>query len=90
VGTVLEAEIGAGPTPTLETASPTAGGARRSWSRVEDFEQEVDNARIWDGVHYRNSTQVGTAMSKKVGALAVAKLLHQGAAAERVAASSGY
>jgi hypothetical protein len=28
-------------------------------------------ARIYDGVHYRNSTEVGTAMGKKVGVLAV-------------------
>jgi len=35
--------------------------------------QEVALARICDGVHYRNSTEVGTAMGKEVGALAVAK-----------------
>ena len=27
-------------------------------------------ARIYDGVHYRNSTEVGTAMGKKIGELA--------------------
>jgi hypothetical protein len=37
--------------------------------------QEVAVARIYDGVHYRNSTEVGTAMGKDVGALAVAKYL---------------
>jgi hypothetical protein len=34
----------------------------------------VANARIYDGVHYRNSTEVGTAMGKQIGALAVSKL----------------
>ena len=75
VGTILKAEIGSGPTPTLTTSSPTANGATRSWTSVDDFMQEVANARIYDGVHYRNSTEVGTAMGKQIGALAVSKLL---------------
>jgi hypothetical protein len=73
VGVVLQAEIGAGPMPTLTTTSVTAKGAARSWTKIDDFEQEVANARIYDGVHYRTSTEVGTAMGKKIGELAVAK-----------------
>src|SRR5215471_6255295 len=73
VGTILKAEFH--PLPKLTTSSPTADGAERSWSNVDDFMQEVANARIYDGVHYRNSTEVGTAMGKKVGALAAAKYL---------------
>lgn len=75
VGTVLQAEIGAGPMPTLTTTSPTAKGTARSWTTIADFVQEVAQARICDGVHYRNSTEVGTAMGKQVGELAVAKYL---------------
>ncbi len=77
VGTVLKAEIGASPMPTLTTTSPTAKGAARSWTKIDDFIQEVANARIYDGVHYRNSTEVGTAMGKQVGALAVAKFVRE-------------
>ena len=77
VGTVLRAEIGAGPAPLLSTSSTTAHGAVRTWSSVEDFMQEVANARIYDGVHFRNSTEVGTAMGRKIGALAVDRFLHQ-------------
>jgi hypothetical protein len=72
VGTVLRAEIGTGPMPTLTTTSVTARGAARSWSTIDDFIQEVALARIYDGVHYRNSTEVGTAMGKQIGELAVA------------------
>jgi hypothetical protein len=75
VGTVLQAEIGSGPMPTLTTTSSTARGTARSWTKIDDFMQEVANARIYDGVHYRNSTEVGTAMGKQIGALAVAKYL---------------
>jgi hypothetical protein len=59
----------------LTTTSPTAKGAARSWSRIDDCIQEVANARVYDGVHYRNSTEVGTAMGRQIGALAAAKVL---------------
>jgi hypothetical protein len=70
VGAVLQAEFGKGPL-ALSTTSPTAKGATRRWNNVEDFVQEVGVARIYDGVHFRFSTEVGTAMGRKVGALAV-------------------
>jgi hypothetical protein len=75
VGTVLQAEIGADSMPVLTTTSPTAKGVARRWTKIDDFMQEVANARIYDGVHYRNSTEVGTAMGKQIGELAVAKYL---------------
>jgi PAP2 superfamily len=73
IGVVLQAEIGNGPLPTLTTTSSTANGTSRSWSSIDAFVQEVSNARIYDGVHYRNSTEVGTAMGKQIGALAVTR-----------------
>jgi hypothetical protein len=73
VGTVLQAEIGEGPIPLLTTTSHAAGDAVRSWTSIEDLMQEVINARIYDGVHYRNSGMVGAAMGKQIGNLAVKK-----------------
>ena len=77
VGAVLQAELGNGPVPLLSTTSPTSSpkGAVRSWSSVADFMQEVALARIYDGVHYRNSTVVGTALGRQVGELAATRLL---------------
>jgi PAP2 superfamily len=72
-GAVLQAEIGAGQMPRLSTTSSTAPGVVRSWAQIGDFVQEVANARIYDGVHYRNSTEVGISMGKKIGELAAAK-----------------
>jgi hypothetical protein len=69
LGAVLQAEIGPGPAPKLSSTSSTAGGAVRTWNTVGDFVQEVAVARIYDGVHYRNSTEIGTAMGQKVGEL---------------------
>ncbi|HVG77929.1 MAG TPA: vanadium-dependent haloperoxidase [Patescibacteria group bacterium] len=74
LGAVLAAEIGSGPAPKLSSASSTAGGATRTWNSVDEFVAEVAVARIYDGVHYRNSAEVGTAMGKKVGELAVTKI----------------
>ena len=75
VATVLEADAGAGALPVLTTASPTAGGAQRRWTNVDAFIQEVGNARIYDGVHYRFSTDAGAAMGRQIGALVVARHL---------------
>ncbi len=73
VGTVLQAEIGDGPTPVLTTTSYLVEGSKRSWKATEDFIREVSLARIYDGVHYRNSAEVGTAMGRKIGTLATEK-----------------
>ncbi len=47
----------------------------RRWERIKDYVQEVDNARIWGGIHYRTSTEVGEAMGRKIGELAVKSYL---------------
>jgi hypothetical protein len=69
IGTLLRSEFAGSKMPRLTTTSPTAGGVSRSWESVDDFISEVGNARIYDGVHYRNSTEVGTAMGKQIGEL---------------------
>jgi len=71
LGAVLEAELAGRPSPKLSSTSSTAGGVERTWASVDEFVREVAVARIYDGVHYRNSTQVGSAMGKKIGELAV-------------------
>jgi hypothetical protein len=75
IGAVLKAELGNGPAGTLKTQSYLVNNAVRSWTSVDDFVQEVANARIYDGVHYRTSTEVGIAMGTRVGEVAVARLM---------------
>ena len=75
VAAVLQAEIGAGATPALTTTSPSAKGVVRRWSNVDDFAQEVANARIYEGIHYRSSTEVGITMGRKIGTLAANQFL---------------
>jgi membrane-associated phospholipid phosphatase len=74
LSTVIEAEIGAGPMPVLETSSPTAKGATRRYASVGALVQEVGEARIWGGIHYRTATEVGARMGHQVGELATAWL----------------
>jgi hypothetical protein len=55
--------------------SPTAPGEVRKWTRLQDYSDEVANARIYAGFHYRFSTEVGKAMGRKIGELTVATQL---------------
>jgi hypothetical protein len=77
VGVVLQAEVGRGPVPVLATTSPTAKGATRRWNSIADFMQEVANARIYEGIHYRTSTDIGLAMGRQIGELAVTRVLQE-------------
>ncbi len=74
VATVLQAAVAGGTPPTWTTTSASAAGAARSWPTLDAFVVEVSNARVYDGVHYRFSTEVGTAMGRQIGALAAARL----------------
>jgi hypothetical protein len=75
IGTVLKAALADTPSPRLTTTSPTAPGKSRSWANPDEFMQEVALARIYDGVHYRTSTEVGTAMGVRIGEFAATKYL---------------
>ena len=65
---VLTREFG-GRVPTLSSTSSTLPGTTHTWARVDDLVDEVSNARVWGGVHYRASVVVGAAMGKKIGEL---------------------
>ena len=67
IATVIHIEVGSDPLPTLSTTSNTAPGVVRYWTSTEDLAKEVSNARIWAGVHYRNSAEVGNQMGEQIG-----------------------
>jgi len=73
VGAVLKAEIGAGTMPVLSTSSPTAKGAVRRWTSVDELVREVADARVYAGIHFRAATEAGGAMGRQIGELAAAK-----------------
>jgi hypothetical protein len=64
-------------------ASPTAPGVTRKWTRLQDYSDEVSNARVYAGFHYRFSTEAGKVMGKKIAELAVGTQLLGGVAAAK-------
>jgi len=73
ISTVLQTVVG--DFGEFSLTSPTAPGVTRKWSRLQDYSDEVSNARIYAGFHYRFSTEVGKDMGRKIGALVVATQL---------------
>ena len=73
LGAVLDAELSGSKGYVLSTSSPSAKNAIRRWTRVSDFVQEVSDARIYEGIHFRSAVEIGTAMGRQIGELAAQK-----------------
>jgi PAP2 superfamily protein len=69
MGAVIREELRGRPSPRMSSISPTAPGVVREWETVDALVDEVAMARIYDGVHFRNSTVVGSQIGKAVGTL---------------------
>jgi hypothetical protein len=67
VAGVIKAVLGTADIPEIALTSPTAPGVTRRWTSMETFTEEIANARIWAGFHYRFSTRVGTGMGLRIG-----------------------
>jgi hypothetical protein len=52
--------------PAFTLTSTAAPGVTRSYARLTDYVEEVINARIYEGVHYRTSGRVGAALGRRV------------------------
>jgi hypothetical protein len=52
--------------PRVTLTSTAAPGVTRSFERLSDYVNEVINARIYEGVHYRTSGEVGAALGRRV------------------------
>jgi PAP2 superfamily len=67
VAGIVKAALGTMDIPEVATTSPTAPGVTHRWTNMTAFTEEVANARIWSGFHYRFSTRVGTGMGHQIG-----------------------
>jgi hypothetical protein len=72
---VLRSEFGEGSIPVVTMTSPTAPGVERKWTTIQQWADEVSEARICGGLHYRNSTVVGKSMGRQIGEFAVKRYL---------------
>jgi len=50
-------------------------GAVRHYTNVAEIHAEEGNARVWGGMHWRNSTEVGTELGRRVGRYTARHLL---------------
>lgn len=51
--------------------SAAVPGVEHRWTRIADYVDEVSDARIFAGVHYRNSADVGKAIARNLARQAV-------------------
>ena len=72
---VVTAALGAEDIPEIAMTSATARGATHRWTNMTAFTEEVANARIWAGFHYRFSTRVGTDMGRRIGEYVVKNVM---------------
>jgi PAP2 superfamily len=75
VAGVVKAVLGGADIPEVAMTSPTAPGVTHHWTNLAALTEEVANARIWAGFHYRFSTQVGTDMGLQIGEYVVKNVM---------------
>jgi len=66
VAGVAEEVFGTADVPEFSMTSATAPGITHRWTNLQALANEVSEARIWSGFHYRFSTQVGQEMGHKI------------------------
>jgi hypothetical protein len=64
---VVEALLGTADVPEIVMTSSTAPGVTHRWTSLRAYTEEVSQARISAGFHYRFSTEVGRDMGRKIG-----------------------
>jgi hypothetical protein len=75
VAGVVKTVLGSTDIPEIAMTSPTAPGVTHRFSDMTTYTEEVANARMWAGFHYRFSTRVGTQMGYQIGEYVVKNLM---------------
>ena len=75
VAAVVQAALGSADIPEIEMTSSTAVGVIHRWTNMKAFSDEIANARVWAGFHYRFSTRVGTDMGRQIGEYVVKNVM---------------
>ncbi len=50
---------------------PAPFGVTRSYRRFSEITEEVDNARVWGGIHFRSADRDGSEIGRKIGEIVV-------------------
>jgi hypothetical protein len=83
VAGVIKAVLGSMDIPEIAVTSPTAPGVTRRWTNMTTFTEEIADARVWAGFHYRFSTRVGTDMGLRIGEYVANNAMQPAATASR-------
>ena len=83
VAGVVKAVLGTAEIPEIAVTSATAPGVTHRWTNMTAFTDEVANARIWAGFHYRFSTRVGTEMGLQIGEYVVKNVMQPAVTSSR-------
>jgi hypothetical protein len=67
VAGAVKAVLGTEDIPEIALTYPTLPGVTHRFTNLTALTEEVANARIWAGFHYRFSTRVGTEMGLQIG-----------------------
>jgi hypothetical protein len=65
---VLAHFLGPAPARPLVFADATSKGTRRSYTTWQQAVDENEDARVWAGIHFRNSDEVGSQLGRSVAA----------------------
>lgn len=57
--------------PEISMTSPAFPGVTRRFASLKAYSDEVSNARVWGGIHYRFSTIVGQDMGDRIAEFTV-------------------
>jgi hypothetical protein len=66
-GTILKSAFGSDTVRLFKLTFVSMPAVTREYSSIDQMQREVFMARIWGGVHYRNSNEVGEALGTNVG-----------------------
>ena len=77
VATVIEAMIGTSDIPEVAITMPSAPGITHRVTNLNAYTDEVANARVYAGFHYRSSTVVGRNMGREIGSYTVKTILQR-------------
>ena len=72
---VIESVLGSPVIPEVSVTSTTAPGVTHRWTNLGAFSDEIANARIWAGFHYRFSVRVGQDMGRSIGQYVVKNVM---------------
>src|ERR1700737_2976747 len=78
---VIQGLLGSDNVPEVALTSPFVPGVTHRFTNLRDFTDEVANARIYAGFHYRFSTVAGREMGQKIGAYVVKSVMQPAQAA---------